>query len=142
MKFGTSGIRGVFQAEIDVNLVNKLVESIVLGKLGSKFLIGHDVRKSHNPPDYCGIKIFDSKGVALSEETENMLQEYNSDYKYQSRKFGKISYNESTKIDYKLKLLDLFSPAKKKYKILVDCAIVSIIIHLVISVQIMLFILL
>jgi phosphomannomutase len=170
IKFGTSGIRGVFQDEIDVNLVNKLVESIVLGKLGSKFLIGHDVRKSaillanvlssglsyygksvnqigfaptpviayatkngdydfgfavtasHNPPDYCGIKIFDSKGVALSEETESMLQEYNSDYKYQSRKFGKIAYNESTKIDYKLKLLDLFSPAKKKYKILVDCA--------------------
>ena len=46
IKFGTSGIRGVFQDEIDVNLVNKLVESIVLGKLGSKFLIGHDVRKS------------------------------------------------------------------------------------------------
>ena len=46
LKFGTSGIRGLFQDDIDTNMVMNLVESISIGGLGSNFLIGHDSRRS------------------------------------------------------------------------------------------------
>ena len=46
LRFGTSGIRGLFQEEIDTNMVMKLIESISLSDLGSKFLVGHDSRRS------------------------------------------------------------------------------------------------
>ena len=170
MRFGTSGIRGIFQKDLNIETINKLVESISLSDLGSRFVVGYDSRRtsslfaniliaglsyygkkvnqiglvptplvayatrkgnydlgfsitaSHNPPNYCGIKIFDSNGIALDEETETMLQSYNSEYKFQPRKFGKITNNDSVKIEYMLDILKLVQPMKKRYKILVDCA--------------------
>ena len=170
LKFGTSGIRGIFQDDIDTNMVMNLVQSIAISDLGSNFLIGHDSRRScvlfaniltsglsyygnkvnhiglsptplvaystkkgnfdlgfavtasHNPPNYCGIKIFDSNGIAIDEKTEEMIQSYDSVYKYQPDKFGKITFNEGIKINYTYDILNKFSSGKKKYKILVDCA--------------------
>ena len=170
MKFGTSGIRGLFQEEIETNMVIKLIESISLSNLGSNFLVGHDSRRScvlfaniltsglsyhgnrvnhigssptplvayatkkgdfdlgfsvtasHNPPNYCGIKIFDSNGIAIDEKTEEMIQNYNSTYKLYPKRFGKITFNEGIKVDYSLDILKRFNFGKKKFKILVDCA--------------------
>ena len=170
LRFGTSGIRGLFQEEIDTNMVMKLIESISLSDLGSKFLVGHDSRRScilfaniltsglsyhgnkvnqigfaptplvayatkkgdfdlgfsvtasHNPPNYCGIKIFDPNGIAIDEETEQMLQNYSSEYKFHPDKFGRITFDEGIKVDYSLDIMKRFDSGKKKFKILVDCA--------------------
>ena len=129
MKFGTSGIRGVFDSEINSRDIIKLAESIIGNNMGERFFVGFDSRRtsmlftnvlvsslsyfgktvvnggclptpviaysikkgkydigfsitaSHNPSEYVGIKVFDSNGMALSEEKESMLENYNEQSK-------------------------------------------------------------
>ncbi len=170
MKFGTSGIRGVFDNEINSYDIIKLAESIIGNNMGERFFVGFDSRRtsmlftnvlvsslsyfgktvvnggclptpviaysikkgkydigfsitaSHNPSEYVGIKVFDSNGMALSEEKESMLESYNNQSNSPAIKFGKISYDRNYENQYKHEITKMFSGTKRKFKILVDCS--------------------
>ena len=46
MKFGTSGIRGVFDNEINSRDIIKLAESIIGNNMGERFFVGFDSRRT------------------------------------------------------------------------------------------------
>ena len=170
MKFGTSGIRGVFGEEINSRDIIKLGESVIGNNMGERFFVGFDSRRtsmlfanvlvsslsyfgktvvnggclptpviaysikkgkydvgfsitaSHNPPQYVGIKVFDSNGMALPEEMESMLENYNEQSNSHAIRFGKISCNRNYENLYKHEITKMFSGTKRKFKILVDCS--------------------
>ena len=170
MKFGTSGIRGVFGEEINSRDIIKLGESVIGNNMGERFFVGFDSRRtsmlfanvlvsslsyfgktvvnggclptpviaysikkgkydvgfsitaSHNPPQYVGIKVFDSNGMALPEEMESMLENYNEQSNSHAVRFGKISCNRNYENLYKHEITKMFSGTKRKFKILVDCS--------------------
>ena len=170
MKFGTSGIRGVFGEEINSRDIIKLGESVIGNNMGERFFVGFDSRRtsmlfanvlvsslsyfgktvvnggclptpviaysikkgkydigfsitaSHNPPQYVGIKVFDSNGMALPEEMESMLENYNEQLNSHATRFGKISCNRNYENLYKHEITKMFSGTKRKFKILVDCS--------------------
>ena len=170
MKFGTSGIRGVFGEEINSRDIIKLGESVIGNNMGERFFVGFDSRRtsmlfanvlvsslsyfgktvvnggclptpviaysikkgkydigfsitaSHNPPQYVGIKVFDSNGMALPEEMESMLENYNEQSNSHATRFGKISCNRNYENLYKHEITKMFSGTKRKFKILVDCS--------------------
>lgn len=170
MKFGTSGIRGVFDEEINSRDIIKLGESVIGNNMGERFFVGFDSRRtsmlfanvlvsslsyfgktvvnggclptpviaysikkgkydvgfsitaSHNPPQYVGIKVFDSNGMALPEEMESMLENYNEQLNSHATRFGKISCNRNYENLYKHEITKMFSGTKRKFKILVDCS--------------------
>lgn len=170
MKFGTSGIRGVFNEEINSRDIIKLGESVIGNNMGERFFVGFDSRRtsmlfanvlvsslsyfgktvvnggclptpviaysikkgkydigfsitaSHNPPQYVGIKVFDSNGMALPEEMESMLENYNEQSNSHATRFGKISCNRNYENLYKHEITKMFSGTKRKFKILVDCS--------------------
>ena len=148
MKFGTSGIRGVFEEEINSYDIIKLAESVIGNNMGERFFVGFDSRRtsmlfanvlvsslsyygktvvnggclptpviayatkkgkhdigfsitaSHNPPQYVGIKVFDSNGIALNGETERILENYNARLNSDATKFGKIFSTKKIKIHF------------------------------------------
>jgi len=170
LKFGTSGIRGVFGEEINSRDIIKLGESVIGNNMGERFFVGFDSRRtsmlfanvlvsslsyfgktvvnggclptpviaysikkgkydvgfsitaSHNPPQYVGIKVFDSNGMALPEEMESMLENYNEQSNSHATRFGKISCNRNYENLYKHEITKMFSGTKRKFKILVDCS--------------------
>jgi len=170
LKFGTSGIRGVFNEEINSRDIIKLGESVIGNNMGERFFVGFDSRRtsmlfanvlvsslsyfgktvvnggclptpviaysikkgkydigfsitaSHNPPQYVGIKVFDSNGMALPEEMESMLENYNEQSNSHATRFGKISCNRNYENLYKHEITKMFSGTKRKFKILVDCS--------------------
>lgn len=170
MKFGTSGIRGVFGEEINSRDIIKLGESVIGNNMGERFFVGFDSRRtsmlfanvlvsslsyfgktvvnggclptpviaysikkgkydvgfsitaSHNPPQYVGIKVFDSNGMALPEEMESMLENYNEQSNSHAVRFGKISCNRNYENLYKHEITKMFSGTKRKFRILVDCS--------------------
>jgi len=170
LKFGTSGIRGVFGEEINSRDIIKLGESVIGNNMGERFFVGFDSRRtsmlfanvlvsslsyfgktvvnggclptpviaysikkgkydvgfsitaSHNPPQYVGIKVFDSNGMALPEEMESMLENYNEQSNSHAVRFGKISCNRNYENLYKHEITKMFSGTKRKFKILVDCS--------------------
>jgi len=170
LKFGTSGIRGVFEEEINSYDIIKLAESVIGNNMGERFFVGFDSRRtsmlfanvlvsslsyygktvvnggclptpviayatkkgkynigfsitaSHNPPQYVGIKVFDSNGIALNGETERILENYNAQLNSDATKFGKILHDKNYEKLYKREITKMFSDTKKKFKILVDCS--------------------
>jgi len=170
LKFGTSGIRGVFGEEINSRDIIKLGESVIGNNMGERFFVGFDSRRtsmlfanvlvsslsyfgktvvnggclptpviaysikkgkydvgfsitaSHNPPQYVGIKVFDSNGMALPEEMESMLENYNEQSNSHAVRFGKISCNRNYENLYKHEITKMFSGTKRKFRILVDCS--------------------
>ena len=168
MKFGTSGIRGVYGCEIGVSEVLELSVSVAsLGKT-QRFVVGSDTRDSckliaqsfaaglsvgesevglmgvvptpvlafstregkyafglsctasHNPPEFCGIKVFDNSGMVVSSRVERQIE---SGSKVRSRS-GKslIIQEEYLGAKYIEQLLKKFGSADRKFRILVDCA--------------------
>ena len=57
---------------IDVGMVTTPAVAFLTRSLGCDF--GVVISASHNPPVYNGIKIFDSQGYKISEETENSIE--------------------------------------------------------------------
>jgi len=91
----------------------------------NNFDFGIMVTASHNPPEYNGIKIFDSNGVKLSECVENQIErliDFNN-VKPNKLKFGEIIYKPKYVKDYVNYLVESFKHLKNcQHKICLDCS--------------------
>ncbi len=170
--FGTSGIRGVVNEDINPELFLNLSKSIAM-ELGDRgeIIIGRDARPSgklfedaliggflsagfdveivgtvptpvlafsvselnadagimitasHNPPQYNGFKLFNSKGMAISPKKEKEIENkyLNKDFKASKWKnIGKLKYKDVLE-NYLVKIAGKVS-LKRKYKVIIDCA--------------------
>lgn len=168
LKFGTSGIRGVYGDEIRVSDVLELSESVASLGRTNRFVVGSDTRDSckliaqsfaaglaigesevglmgvvptpvlafstregkytfgfsctasHNPPKFCGIKVFDNRGMAVSTEVERQLE--NGFGILSCRGKPRVTQEEHFGVEYVEQLLKRFGPTHRKFRILVDCA--------------------
>jgi phosphomannomutase len=168
LKFGTSGIRGIFNNNFSTYYTNKLCFSLSLN-LNGRICLGYDTRNtslllskninsglqyygkdiidlgciptpvlayyikkfrydwglaitaSHNPPEFIGIKIFDSNGSEIDAEYEKKIEVSLNKYidKNKSKRTKKTN-------DYKYRnmyireIIKFVPKTKKKLKILVD----------------------
>jgi len=168
LKFGTSGIRGVFAEQISVHDILKLSYAVsnVLGN--GKYVVGNDTRKScdlfstvltaglnytgndvdyigvvptpvlaftsqnhrykagfsvtasHNPPQFCGIKIFDTNGVGLEVVKEREIERALVSNPNITCKGGKMVFNQTAVTDYISKLINKVESSGKRLRILVE----------------------
>ena len=85
--------------------------------------MGVMITASHNPSEHNGIKLFDSEGFKLLDETEDEIEDYLLGKGIpSSKKIGTYRYDENAKnkyIDYLISCVDLH---KFKQNIVVDCA--------------------
>lgn len=172
--FGTSGIRGKINKEINPELALNLSKSfatylendekqtILLGKdtrvsgemieesLTAGFLsAGYNVKKigtvptpvlgfstkqqkanagvmitaSHNPAEYNGIKLYNSKGTALSPEKENKIEKIYRDKKYKTENWDGIGKTREEKVvNNYLNQIGKNISIEKEFDIAIDCA--------------------
>lgn len=94
-----------------------------LSVLNLKADAGAMITASHNPPEYNGIKFFDSRGMALSQKIEGKIESI-----YKSKNFRISTWNRIKGVGSSAgvkKYLDKISSElslKKSYKVAVDCA--------------------
>ncbi len=94
----------------------------------SKLHAGFSVTASHNPPEYAGVKVFGTDGIEFSLEAEQrieaLIQKSEGYHKRESdlATFGSTSENDEAIYSYTDAVLARAPAAKKKFKILVDCA--------------------
>lgn len=84
-----------------------------------KFDFGIIITASHNPPNYNGIKIFDSNGVKLSDSKENFLEEFFKN-NFTSDTCGSFKEDEKFQNKYIKHLLDSVSCHMENMKICLD----------------------
>lgn len=80
------------------------------------------ISASHNPPQFNGIKIFDSNGIKLSEEKEDELERKFVKTKFESINFG--NYRQEKKLTrlYEDYLVSTCNVSLKSLKIIVDAS--------------------
>lgn len=94
----------------------------------NKLHAGFSVTASHNPPEYAGVKVFGTDGIEFSLEAEHQIEQLVLKSEgYTKREedlvvFGNTTENEEAVYSYKDTMLRWYEPAKKRLKILVDCA--------------------
>ena len=94
----------------------------------SKLHAGFSITASHNPPEYAGVKVFGTDGIEFSLEAEHRLEQLLQESEVYTKKdeelgsFGSTFENEEAIFSYKETALKRFTPGKKSFKILVDCA--------------------
>lgn len=65
------------------------------------FDLGIEITSSHNPPEYNGIKIFDSNGFKLSDKQEKEIEKLlNRDNTQETKEIGKVVFLPNMKNDY------------------------------------------
>lgn len=89
-------------------------------KLGADF--GVVISASHNPPEYNGIKIFDSTGVKLADDTEEELESHFDDIDKKPQGFGKYLKKTTLVSLYKEHLIKSCKVGLDGVKILLDLA--------------------
>jgi len=94
----------------------------------SKLHAGFSVTASHNPPEYAGVKVFGTDGIEFSLEAEQKLEQLVLKSEGYTKKneelgiFGSTFENDEAVPSYIDALLRKHEPARKRFKILVDCA--------------------
>lgn len=81
------------------------------------------ITASHNPPEYNGLKIFDSEGMAISPDREKRIEEIYRKKEFISSPWNKIGKVREIKIlkDYLTQISRKIS-VDKRYKVVIDCA--------------------
>lgn len=84
--------------------------------------LGFSVTASHNPPEYSGVKIFDSSGMELSKEYEDRIERVIAiEVNKSARDYGPISNSDFLE-RYVTSMIERFDKPGKAMKIAVDCA--------------------
>ena len=104
---------------IDVGICPTAGISYLTKLLGADF--GVVISASHNPPEYNGIKIFDSNGLKLGDKKEEELESFFGKFILaKSCKIGKIEKNENLVKVYEKHLKNLISENLKNLTIVLD----------------------
>lgn len=81
------------------------------------------ITASHNPPQYNGVKFFDSSGMAYAPDKESEIEDIYFGEKYESVEWNEVKNASSVEIvrDY---MREISSAVKigKKFKVVIDCA--------------------
>ncbi len=93
----------------------------------SRLHAGFSVTASHNPAEYAGVKVFGTDGIEFSLEAEQKLEQLVLKSERYAKKegienFGGTFENDEAVALYKAAVLKRNEPAKKSFKIVVDCA--------------------
>lgn len=115
---------GLSYGGFDVNSIGLAPTPVIaFATREGNFDLGLACTASHNPPEFCGIKVFDGDGVALSEEREKTLMNSSNGVisPNMGGVFGKIQNNDYGE-KYVEKIMQKFPMSGKKFRILVDCA--------------------
>ena len=106
---------------VDVGICPTAGISFLTKKLG--FDYGVVISASHNPAEYNGIKIFDSKGLKLSDDKENLLeQKLLQNIKINFSQIGEYELNLSLLDEYTNYLSSTFDFCFYGKKLVLDCA--------------------
>lgn len=86
--------------------------------------LGFSVTASHNPPEYSGVKIFDSDGMELSKETESRIERaIMAGAKMEANELGRILTTDTSALQsYIEALLSKFKRVAEGLKVAVDCS--------------------
>ena len=84
--------------------------------------LGFSVTASHNPPEYSGVKMFDSRGMELSREYEDRIERVMTVQVNKCvRNFGVITYSDYLD-QYVRSMVARFQGSAMAMKVVVDCA--------------------
>ena len=93
------------------------------GARGRMCSIGFSVTASHNPPEFSGVKLFNGRGMELSQSDEERVERALAvEVKKNSSKFGLVTRDVEILYEYRGALLSRYQPAGKRLRIAVDCA--------------------
>ena len=93
------------------------------GARGRMCSIGFSVTASHNPPEFSGVKLFNGRGMELSESDEERVERALAvEVKKNSSKFGLAIRDAEVFYEYRGALLSRYQPAGKRLRIAIDCA--------------------
>jgi len=85
--------------------------------------VGFSVTASHNPPEFSGVKLFNGRGMELSQSDEERVERALAvEVKKNSAKFGSATRDAEIFYEYRGALLSRYQPAGKRLRIAVDCA--------------------
>ncbi|KXA99011.1 phosphoglucosamine mutase, partial [candidate division MSBL1 archaeon SCGC-AAA261C02] len=81
------------------------------------------ITASHNPPEYNGVKFFDSSGMAYTPDKESEIEEIYFEERFESVEWSEIKDVSSTTIlrEY-MQDISKVVDVDKKFKVVVDCA--------------------
>ncbi|MCS3922103.1 phosphoglucosamine mutase [Methanococcus voltae PS] len=103
-----------------------IVPTPVLGFASKKYDAGIMITASHNPPEYNGIKLFNSDGTAFLEEQEHLIESIIENKEYERTnwsKIGKVVEDKYSIMEYCKYLVDsINSRITEKHNVLVDCS--------------------
>lgn len=84
--------------------------------------LGFSVTASHNPPEYSGLKVFDSRGMELSKQDEVKIERVMVvKPRMESRDFGRVTQGRALE-SYLESMQARFGPVDNGLRILVDCS--------------------
>ena len=85
-----------------------------------KYKAGFSVTASHNPPQFCGVKIFDGNGVGLDVAKEHEIEKNLASNINVIHGVGTVRSDQTVIADYILKLVSKVESGGKKLRILVE----------------------
>ncbi len=96
---------------------------IAYGTRSRSCLDGFAITASHNPPEYSGVKVFDSRGMELARSDEERIERaMGVDVMKTSGRFGAVNPDGGVINDYVEALVSRYRPAPDGLRIAVDCA--------------------
>lgn len=115
----TDGLVAAGGSALDCKLMPTAGVSYITKKYGCDF--GVVISASHNPPEYNGIKVFDSQGFKASESIEKKIQELIEEDSIQKTAVGEVNDFEESQDEYAQFLIDKGADLSGM-KILLDCS--------------------
>ncbi len=118
-----SGLLSAGCSVIDLGMVSSPTAEYMVRKLGAGGLI--IITASHNPPEWNGLKVVDSKGVAVSKERGEEIEKLMEKPKLAEwDRLGKLRHHEAAAEEHIKEILshiDVEKVRKKKPRIVLDC---------------------
>jgi len=96
---------------------------VAFGTRSRVCMTGFSVTASHNPAEFSGVKVFNTKGMELSAPDEEKIERALAvDVMKPSGVFGQLVPDEETVDDYVQALVSRYEKAREPLRIAVDCA--------------------
>jgi len=116
----TSGLNYYGRDVVDLGVVPTPLVAFAVRELG--LIKGVSVTASHNPPEYSGIKIFDSLGMEVPRGFEETIEGFCTAPKVkEGGRFGRVVQDRAIHSKYVEKLISRLPASRRRLKILVDC---------------------